>query len=252
MDFKTVAYEKRDGIATITMDRPDKMNPLNRQVFNEFNACLDDADADKDIGALIITGGEKVFCAGMDIAEMQQLKKDEVFPFWNEGYNKTFERFYNFRVPVVAAVSGFCLAGGFDLAVSCDFRIATETARFGQLEVNVHLSPGIDRLWRLVGLSRAKYLGMTADIIDVMEARRIGLVDQVVCVSDLKQESRKLAAKFVAKPRAALEKIKQSYLKAVNLDHPEAIESETKLLVELFTSEERRLIMERFLKEKNR
>ena len=252
MDLKTLVYEKSDGIATITMNRPEKLNPLSRQVFKEMNACLDDADADKDIRAVIITGGEKVFCAGMDIAEMQQLKKEDIFPFWNEGYNKTFDRFYNFRVPTIAAISGYCLAGGFDLSISCDFRIATETARFGQLEVNVHLSPGIDRLWRLVGLSHAKYLGMTADIIDVREAHRIGLVDRIVPVPNLGKESRALAAKFVGKPRVALEKIKQSYLKVINLDHKAALEWETKLLVELFDTEERRQIMERFLRKGSR
>ena len=247
MDFQALIYEKSEGIAVITMNRPDKLNPLSRLVFKEFNDCLDDADADKQVGAVIITGGDKVFCAGMDIAEMQSLKKEEIFSFWNEGYNKTFDRFYNFRVPTIAAISGYCLAGGFDLSISCDFRIATETARFAQLEVNVHLSPGIDRLWRLVGLSRAKYLGLTADTIDVKEAYRIGLVDKVVSVADLKKESRTLAAKFVAKPRKALEKTKQSYLKIGSLDHKAAMEWETSLLVELFDTEERRQIMDRFL-----
>lgn len=248
MDFQTITYTKREGIATITLNRPEKLNPLGRQVFKELNLCLDDAHKDSEIGALIITGGEKVFCAGMDIAEMQQLKPDEVADFWNEGYRITFDRFYKFRVPTIAAVSGYCLAGGFDLSISCDFRIASETTRFGQLEVNVHLSPGIDRLWRLVGLSRAKYLGMTGDIIDAREAYRIGLVDRLVSVSDLEKESRALAVKFVAKPRESLEKTKQSYLNVINLDHERALEWETKLLIELFNSEERQRIMENFLK----
>jgi len=248
MDLQTVKYEKSEGIATITLNRPEKRNPLSRLVLREISQVLDDADADKSIGALILTGGEKVFCAGMDIAEMQSFKPEDTFPFWNGGYNVIFEQIYNFRTPTIAAVSGYALAGGFDLSISCDFRLVSETARFGQLEVDVHLSPGIVRLWRLIGLSRAKYLGMTCEIIDAQEAYRIGLTDKIFKVDQLMAEARKLAARFVAKPRESLEKTKQSYLNVVDMDHKGAINYETLLLCHLFDSEERRQIMDRFLK----
>ena len=221
---------------------------MSSEVFKELSDCLDDAAADKDVAALIITGGEKVFCAGMDIAEMMELAPEDTYPFWNFGYNLTFEKIYNFRVPTIAAVSGYALAGGFDLAISCDFRIASETARFGQLEVDVHLSPGIDRLWRLVGLSRAKYLGLTCDIIKADEAYRIGLVDKVVKVEELINETQALAAKFVAKPRESLEKAKQSNTNVINKDHKAAVNYETLLLCHLFDSEERKQIMARVLR----
>ncbi len=248
MELECLKYEKKNGVATITLNRPEKRNPLSPQVFSELSDCLDVASADNDIAALIITGGDKVFCAGMDIAEMMAFSPGDTFTFWNSGYNVTFEKIYNFRVPTIAAVSGYALAGGFDLAVCCDFRVATETAKFGQLEVNVHLSPGIDRLWRLVGLSRAKYLGMTCDIIDVNEAYRIGLVDKVVKVEDLVSETEAMAAKFVAKPRESLERTKESYINVINMDHKAAVTWETLLLCRLFDSEERKHIMERFLK----
>jgi len=248
MELETIKLDKKDGVATITLSRPEKRNPLSRQVFSELSECLDDAHADNEIAALIITGGDKVFCAGMDIAEMMDLAPEDTYPFWNSGYNLTFEKIYNFRVPTIAAVSGYALAGGFDLAISCDFRIASETARFGQLEVDVHLSPGIDRLWRLVGLSRAKYLGLTCDIIGADEAYRIGLVDKVVKVEELMNEARALADKFVSKPRDSLEKVKQSYINVINMDHKAAVNYETLLLCHLFDSEERRQIMARFLR----
>jgi len=247
MDLQTVKYDKTEGIATITLSRPEKRNPLSPQVFRELDVCLDDADKDKTIAAVIITGGDKVFCAGMDIAEMQTFKKEDTFEFWNSGYNLVFEKIYNFRVPTIAAVSGYALAGGFDLSISCDFRVVSETARFGQLEVDVHLSPGIDRLWRLVGLSRAKYLGMTCEIINAQEAYRIGLADKLVKVEDLQKEARALAAKFVAKPRESLEKTKNSYINVINMDHKAAINWETLLLVHLFDSDERKRIMDKFL-----
>jgi enoyl-CoA hydratase len=247
MDLQTIKFEKSEGIATITLSRPEKRNPLSLQVFKELGICLDDADTDKSIAAVIITGGEKNFCAGMDMAEMQSFKKEDTFPFWNGGYNVVFEKIYNFRVPTIAAVSGYALAGGFDLSISCDFRVVTETAKFGQLEVDVHLSPGIDRLWRLVGLSRAKYLGMTCEIINAQEAYRIGLADKLVKVEDLQKESRALSAKFVAKPRESLEKTKNSYINVINMDHKAAINWETLLLCNLFDNDERKRIMDKFL-----
>lgn len=248
MELECTTYEKRDGVATITLNRPEKRNPLSPQVFRELAHSLDEASEDREVAALIITGGEKVFCAGMDIAEMMKLGPGDTYPFWNSGYNITFEKIYNFRVPTIAAVSGYALAGGFDLAVCCDFRVGSETARFAQLEVDVHLSPGIDRLWRLVGLSRAKYLGMTCDIIDAAEAYRIGLLDKVVRPEELAAEARALAAKFVGKPRQALEKAKQSYINVPNMDHQAAISYETLLLCHLFDTEERRNTMSRFLR----
>ena len=248
MAMECITYRVEEGVATITLARPEKRNPLSPQVFAELDQCLEEASADQSVAALIITGGDKVFCAGMDIAEMQAFAPEDTFPFWNGGYNIIFEKICNFRVPTIASVSGYALAGGFDLSVCCDFRIASETAKFAQLEVNVGLSPGIDRLWRLVGMSRAKYLGLTCDIIDVTEAARIGLVDKVVTVEELAGETAALAAKFVKKPRLSLERSKESYRKVVNMDHQAAIEWETKLLCDLFDTEERREIMARFLR----
>ena len=248
MELKCAKLDVKDGVATITLNRPEKKNALSPQLFRELGACLDMADDDKQVAAVIITGGEEVFCAGMDIEEMMKFGPEDTYPFWNYGYNLIFEKIYNFRVPVIAAVSGYALAGGFDLAVSCDFRIASETAKFGQLEVNVHLSPGIDRLWRLVGLSRAKYLGLTCDIIGAEEAYRIGLADKVVKVDELLSQAHALAAKFVSKPREPLEKAKQSYNVVLDMGHKAAINWETLLLCHLFDNEERKRIMERFLK----
>ena len=134
------------------------------------------------------------------------------------------------------------------MAISADFRVCSETAKFGQLEVGVHLSPGIDRLWRLVGLSRAKYLGLTCEIIGAEEAYRIGLADKVVPVEEMMNAARELAAKFVSKPRESLELTKRSYIVALDMGHTAAINWETLLLTHLFDNDERRKIMERFVK----
>jgi len=248
MEFKCLNFGVKDGVATITLNRPDKLNAFSRQHFKELGTCVDMAADDAQVAALVITGGEKVFCAGMDIEEMMAFGPGDTFPFWNTFDNLTCEKIYNFRVPTIAAVSGYALAGGFELAVSCDFRIASETARFGQFEINVHLNPGIERLWRLVGLSRAKYIGLTGEMVGAEEAYRIGLVDKVVKVEELLSEARALAAKFVSKPREALEKSKQAYAAVLDMGHKAAIVYETLLLCHLFDTEERKQIMERFLK----
>ena len=248
MELEVTKYNVSDGIATITLYRPDKKNALNLQLFSEIRKCLDAADENREVRAVIITGGEKVFCAGMDIEEMMSFSHDDNFPFWDYGYNVTFERIYNFRVPTIAAVSGYALAGGFDLSISADFRICSETARFGQLEVGVHLSPGIDRLWRLIGLSRAKYLGLTCEIIGAEEAYRIGLADKVVPVEEMENAARELAAKFVSKPRESLELTKRSYNVVLDMGHTAAVNWETLLLTHLFDNDERKRIMSKFIK----
>lgn len=248
MELQTLRYDKADGIGTITLNRPAKRNALAPQVFQDLNTALDAFNDDREIASVIITGGDKVFCAGMDIEEMMSFGPGDTYPFWNSGYNLTFEKIYNFRVPTIAAVSGYALAGGFDLAISCDFRVASETAKFAQLEVNVHLAPGIDRLWRLVGLSRAKYLGLTCEMVDAQEAYRIGLCDKVVKVEELAGAARAFAAKFVNKPRESLELSKMSYNMVLNMGHTAAVNWETLLLCHTFDSEERKEIMKKFLR----
>ena len=246
--YKNLSFETKDDIATIILNRPEKRNALSPDLLRELSQCLDAASTDGDVAALIITGGENIFSAGMDVSEMVKLQPDEVHSFWTEGYNLTYEKICNFRVPVIAATAGYTLAGGFDMAISCDFRVASETAKFGQLEVNVGLTPGIERLWRLVGLSRAKYLGLTGEIIDVNEAYRIGLVDKIVKSNELLKEARAFASKFTSKPRKALESAKQSYRVVMDMDHRAAIDWETLLLTRLLDSAEAREIMQRFVK----
>ncbi len=248
MELKTLKFDLADGVAVITLNRPEKQNALSPGLFRELSHCLDEASENREVAALIITGGERVFSAGMDIAEMVQLPPSEIRSFWTFGYNQTYEKIGKFRVPVIAAAGGYTLAGGFDLAISCDFRIASETAKFGQLEVNVGLTPGIERLWRLVGLSRAKYLGLTGEIIDVHEAYRIGLVDRVVKSNELLPQALAFARKFVGKPRESLEMAKQSYRAVLDMDHQAAIDWETLLLSRLMEGTDARAIMRRFLK----
>lgn len=183
MPYSTLLYDLRDGIAVITVNRPDKLNALNDTVIGELGAAIDAARDDAAVQAVILTGaGSKAFVAGADISELSSQG-----PF--EGKERSlrgqaiFRRFEALRKPVVAAVNGFCLGGGCELAMACHLRIASETAKFGQPEVKLGIGPGYGgtvRLPRLIGRGRAIQLLLTGEMIDAQEAWRIGLVNRVV------------------------------------------------------------------------
>lgn len=183
MPYSTLLYDLRDGIAVITVNRPDKLNALNDTVIGELGAAIDAARDDAAVQAVVLTGaGPKAFVAGADISELSSQG-----PF--EGKERSlrgqaiFRRFEALRKPVVAAVNGFCLGGGCELAMACHLRIASETAKFGQPEVKLGIGPGYGgtvRLPRLIGRGRAIQLLLTGEMIDAQEAWRIGLVNRVV------------------------------------------------------------------------
>lgn len=183
MPYSTLLYDLRDGIAVITVNRPDKLNALNDTVIGELGVAIDAARDDAAVRAVILTGaGPKAFVAGADISELSSQG-----PF--EGKERSlrgqaiFRRFEALRKPVVAAVNGFCLGGGCELAMACHLRIASETAKFGQPEVKLGIGPGYGgtvRLPRLIGRGRAIQLLLTGEMIDAPEAWRIGLVNRVV------------------------------------------------------------------------
>ncbi len=191
MPYSTLLYDLRDGIAVITVNRPDKLNALNDTVIGELGVAIDAARDDAAVRAVILTGaGPKAFVAGADISELSSQG-----PF--EGKERSlrgqaiFRRFEALRKPVVAAVNGFCLGGGCELAMACHLRIASETAKFGQPEVKLGIGPGYGgtvRLPRLIGRGRAIQLLLTGEMIDAQEAYRIGLVNRVVPAEHLLAE----------------------------------------------------------------
>ena len=176
MPYNILKLNIEDEIAVVTISRPQAMNALNSEFFTEMNLLLDDI-AVKNIRAMIITGEGKAFVAGADIAEMVSLDSTGGY-CWSKTGHDTFSRIENLPYPVIAAVNGFALGGGCELALACDIRIASTFAKFGQPEVNLGLIPGYagtQRLPRLIGLSNALYLLMSADMINAEEAYRIGL-----------------------------------------------------------------------------
>ena len=184
--YETLKYEVKDSIAYVTVNRPQAMNALNSDVLNELGAVFTDIAKDDEVRAVILTGEGKAFVAGADIAQMSALNAVEARQFAQLGHD-VMNLIENTEKPVIAAVNGFALGGGCELSMACDFRIASEKAKFGQPEVGLGLIPGFGgtkRLSALVGKGMAKYLIMTADMINAEEAYRIGLVEKVVNASN--------------------------------------------------------------------
>lgn len=193
--YHTLLSSKENGILTVTINRPDKLNALNKDVFTDLNTLMDEVEKNHEIKSVIITGaGPKAFVAGADISEFGGLDKRQAMALAKRGQD-TFARIENSSKPVVAAVNGFALGGGCELAMSCHFRVASENAKFGQPEVNLGLIPGYggtQRLVQLIGKGKAMELLMSAHMIDASEAKQLGLVNYVTTSETLLEHTRKI------------------------------------------------------------
>ncbi len=239
MDYQILSLKKDENIGIITLSRPQALNALNSSFFMEMDSMLADVEKDADIKVVIITGEGKAFAAGADIAEMSDMKQEAAFKFSQKGQD-TFNLIGNLSKPVIAAVNGFALGGGCELAMSCDFRIASSKAKFGQPEVNLGLIPGYagtQRLSRLVGLADALFLLCTADMINAEEALRIQLVQKVFEPEQLMEETIKIAKKIASKGPNAVKKIKAVVRKGYLSDFKSGSNLESEHFSSLFENE---------------
>ena len=229
MDY--ILYEQNGNVATITINREKALNALNSQVLDELNATLDAVDL-ATVRCLVITGaGAKSFVAGADIGEMSSLTKAEGEAFGKKG-NDVFRKIETFPIPVIAAVNGFALGGGCEISMSCDIRICSDNAVFGQPEVGLGITPGFggtQRLARLVGMGRAKEMIFTCDNIDANEAYRIGLVNKVVAKEELMATAKAMAAKIISKGSYAVSVAKAAINNGYDMDIKNAVEMEANL-----------------------
>ncbi len=210
MEYEILKVEIQEGIALVTINRPEAMNALNTRFFNEMDDVVETISKNKDLKVMIITGVGKAFVAGADIAEMVDKTPEEGTAFSKLGQN-TFSSLEKLEIPVIAAINGFALGGGLELAMGCDFRIASSLAKFGQPEVNLGMIPGYaatQRLPRLVGLADALYLLTTGEMIDAPTALRIGLVQKVVEPEHFMEVVMKTAKIIASKGPKAVKKVK--------------------------------------------
>jgi enoyl-CoA hydratase len=250
MDFANVIVEKDDSIAVVTLNRPQQLNALSYDLVKDLSLALQELDQDNEVRVMIVTGGEKVFAAGADIKEMADRGPFDARIQERLAYR---DRINRIAKPVIAAVSGFALGGGCELAMSCDIIIASETARFGQPEVNLGIIPGsggTQRLPRAVGKYRAMEMVLTGEAMSAAEAERFGLVNRVVPVELLLDEAKKMAKKIAAKPVLAIKAAKEAVLKSFNMALDEGLEFERKSFYMLFASEDRKEGMKAFLEKR--
>lgn len=210
MSYSTLLVQMENGICTITINRPDKLNALNKEVFNDLDKAIDEVNNNPAIKTAIITGaGPKAFVAGADISEFGGLSREQAMALAKRGQD-VFFKIENSRKPIVAAVNGFALGGGCELAMACHFRLCSENAKFGQPEVNLGLIPGYggtQRLTQLVGKGKSMELQMTAHLIDANEAQQLGLVNHVTTADTLLQRTKDILTIIQSKAPIAVGKV---------------------------------------------
>ncbi len=244
-----ILYEANSTVGKITINREKALNALNSQVLDELNETLDAVNLD-EVRCLILTGaGTKSFVAGADIGEMSTLTKAEGEAFGKKG-NDVFRKLETFPIPVIAAVNGFALGGGCEISMSCDIRICSENAVFGQPEVGLGITPGFggtQRLARLVGAGMAKQMIYTARNIKADEALRIGLVNAVYSAEELMTQAEKMAASIAKNAPIAVRNCKKAINEGLDVDMDKAIVIEEKLFGDCFETEDQKYGMAFFL-----
>ena len=247
--MSTVLYEVKGNIAILTISREKALNALNSEVLNDLNAALDAVDVNA-VRALIITGaGKKSFVAGADIGEMSTLTPEEGEAFGKKG-NDVFRKIETLPIPVIAAVNGFALGGGCEISMSCDIRLCSENAVFGQPEVGLGITPGFggtQRLARIVGPGKAKQLIYTARNIKAAEAYRIGLVNEVYPLEELMPQAKKMAKGIAKNAPIAVRACKKAINEGLEVGMDEAIVIEEKLFGSCFETEDQKYGMAFFL-----
>lgn len=248
MTYEMILLDKKDAVGLITLNRPEALNALNGQLMDELTEALRDLEADDNIGAIVITGSEKAFAAGADIKEMQS--KDYMAVFAEDFITANWEEASRCRKPVIAAVAGYALGGGCELAMMCDFIICAENAKFGQPEINLGVTPGAggtQRLPRLVGKSKAMDMVLTGRMMDAEEAERSGLASRIVPTEDIIDEALKIAGKIADLSRPSVMMAKEMVDRSLETTLSEGVRFERRLFHSLFATEDQNEGMSAFV-----
>lgn len=251
--MQNVEFEKKNNIGIVTVSRPKALNALNFDTLKELDLVLDQIKGDRDIYCVIITGaGEKAFVAGADISEMKDMNVFKAREFSIYG-NKVFRKIELLEQPVIAAVNGYALGGGCELALCCDIRVASENAVFGQPEVSLGITPGFggtQRLARIVGIGKTKEMLFTGANIKAEEALNIGLVNKVVPLEALMQEAGALAEKIAKNAPIAVKYTKEAINRGMQCDMDTAACYETEVFAQCFASEDQKNAMSAFVEKR--
>src|SRR5690554_6911001 len=241
MAYQNILVEKKGAVCVITLNRPDALNALNKALMDDLTAALDDCEADDAVHCVIITGSQKAFAAGADIKEMQPKSYMDVYK--EDFITANWERVTRCRKPVIAAVAGYALGGGCELAMMCDFIIAADNAKFGQPEIKLGVMPGAggsQRLTRFVGKSKAMDMCLTGRMMDAAEAERSGLVSRVVPAAELLEEAVKAAQKIASFSLPSVIMNKEAVNRAYETTLSEGLRFERRVFHSMFALEDQK------------
>lgn len=247
MAFETILVDIHGKVGLITLNRPQALNALNAQIVGEINQALDQLERDPSIGCVVLTGSAKAFAAGADIKEMADLQYPQIYV---DDLFSDADRIANRRKPIIAAVSGFALGGGCELAMMCDFILAADNAKFGQPEINLGVLPGMggtQRLTRAVGKAKAMELCLTGRLMGAEEAERAGLVARIVPQAELVEEALKVAATIASKSIPVSMMVKESVNRAFEVTLSEGVRFERRVFHAAFSTEDQKEGMAAFI-----
>jgi enoyl-CoA hydratase len=247
MNYETILLETHGRVGLITLNRPQALNALNAQLVSEVNQALDALETDADIGCIVITGSKKAFAAGADIKEMAELTYPQIYM---DDLFSDSDRVANRRKPIIAAVNGFALGGGCELALMCDFILAGDNAKFGQPEINLGVLPGMggtQRLTRAVGKAKAMEMCLSGRLIDAVEAERCGIVARIVPSDELLDEALRVAAVIASKSLPIAMMIKESVNRAFEVNLTEGVRFERRVFHAAFATQDQKEGMAAFI-----
>lgn len=247
MNYETILLETHGRVGLITLNRPQALNALNAQIVSELNQALDGFEADSNIGCIVLTGSKKAFAAGADIKEMAELTYPQIYL---DDLFSDSDRVANRRKPIIAAVNGFALGGGCELALMCDFILAGDNARFGQPEINLGVLPGMggtQRLTRAVGKAKAMEMCLSGRLIDAVEAERCGIVARIVPSDELLDEALKVAALIAKKSLPIAMMVKESVNRAFEVSLAEGVRFERRVFHAAFATQDQKEGMAAFI-----
>jgi enoyl-CoA hydratase len=247
VNYETILLETHGRVGLITLNRPQALNALNAQIVSELNQALDGFEADSNIGCIVLTGSKKAFAAGADIKEMAELTYPQIYI---DDLFSDSDRVANRRKPIIAAVNGFALGGGCELALMCDFILAGDNARFGQPEINLGVLPGMggtQRLTRAVGKAKAMEMCLSGRLIDAVEAERCGIVARIVPSDELLDEALKVAALIAKKSLPIAMMVKESVNRAFEVSLAEGVRFERRVFHAAFATQDQKEGMAAFI-----
>lgn len=250
MSYETILLEIRGRVALLTLNRPGALNALNAQLIGELNQALDEIERNPDIGCVVLTGSAKAFAAGADIKEMAQLNYPQIY--LDDLFSES-DRVAARRKPIIAAVAGFALGGGCELALMCDFILAADNARFGQPEIKLGVLPGMggtQRLTRAVGKAKAMEMCLTGRLMDAAEAERAGLVSRIVPLDSLLEEAMSVATSIAGKSLPVAMMVKESVNRAFEVSLAEGVRFERRVFHAAFATEDQKEGMAAFIEKR--